>query len=511
MPLVHTAQLRPGELRPDTLQVYNGLDSMVTVEVFEEFLKAFPEVCTPGRNEASIYDFERSLQGPILEIMLRGFRVDQYERRKAMAEVEAKIVRLDKVLQDMAFAMWGRPLNPRSYTQLKDFFYKTLRLPEQWVSKKGERKLSFGREVLEKLEVHFYARPIVATIMAMRDNLKILEILSTEVDPDGRMRTSYNIAGTETGRLSSSANAFGSGGNLQNIPPDLRRVYIADDGWKLCVIDLEQAESREVGFILGVLFDDWAYLDACEGGDLHSANAKLIWPNLAWPNTPKGDRAIAEQNFYRDFSYRDMAKRGGHGIVYYGTPWTMSRHLKVPVGLMEDFQNKFFAALPGIPRWHQWTAQEIQTKQVLTTFFGFTRHFFGRPNDDTTLREAIAFQGQSPTATRTNEGMRRHWVDFGTETQLLGQTHDSITFQYRDDPAVESRVVPRAVKLMEIELRHRKRSFVIPGEAKVGWNWGNSHNPDKPTGPKNRFNPNGLVKYKGSDNRVRLTGMERPV
>lgn len=510
MPWIDTSKLKQGEARADTLQLYNGLDCCVTLEVFEEIIQTYGDVLAPGRNESTYYDFSRSLQGPILDIMQKGFKVDQYEKRKGLGELDTQIEHLDRVLSRMAFAVWGKELNPNSHVQLKSFFYGCMQLPEQWISEKGERKLSFKREVLEKLEIYLYARPICATIMALRDQLKLKQILLTEIDPDGRMRTSYNIAGTETGRLSSSANAFGTGGNLQNIPPDLRRIFIADDGWKLCVIDYEQSEARDIGFAMGIVLDDWVYLDNCESGDLHTNNCILCWPELPWPGDAKGNRLLADEIFYRDFTRRDMLKRGGHGKNYYGTDWTIARFLKVPVEIITAFSTRYFAANPGIPRWHRWTAEQVQTKQQLTTPFGLTRHFFGRPDDDTTLREAIAFQGQSPTATRTNLALLRHWEDLRGRTQLLGQTHDSITFQYRESDN-EAEVINKALKLMEIALRAPNgREFVIPGEAKIGWNWGNHHNTAKPTGTKNRFNPNGLQKWKGQDLRQRLVGLERP-
>lgn len=501
MPIVQTDLLKQGELRGDTLQVYNGLDCCLTFEVLEEMMSL--------GEPPPVYQFERALQGPILEIMLRGFKVDNVERQAGITRLRRQQARLDSILQRFAWSVWGKPLNPRSHHQLKDFFYTYLGLPEVWINDKGVRRISVNREALEKIEVYFHARPLVACILAYRDTAKRLEVLETEVDYDGRMRTSYNIAGTETGRLSSSASAEGRGTNLQNITPELRTIFVADAGWKLCVIDLEQAESREVGWLLWVLFGDARYLDACETGDLHTYTSRLIWPSLGWTGDPKKDRAIADGAFYRHFSYRDMAKRGGHGTTYYGTPWTMSRHLKVPVRLMEDFQFAFFSAFPSIPRWHRWTAQEIQTKQELTTAFGFTRHFFGRPNDDSTLREGIAFSPQSSTAHRTNLGLLRHWQRFKTQTQLLAQTHDSITFQYREED--EEAIIPEALKLMEVSFEHRGRTFSIPGEAKVGWNWGNHHREDKPYGPGNRNNPNGLRKWRGKDTRRRLGRLDLPL
>ena len=287
-------------------------------------------------------------------------------------------------------------------------------------------------------------------------------------------------------------------------------LFRSDTGWKIAAIDLEQADAREIGFTMGVLFNDWTYLNACESGDLHTNSAKLVWPELAWTGDRKADRELAEQIFYRDFSFRDMSKRGGHGTTYVGTPFTMARHLKVPVKVMELFQDRFFSAFPGIPRLHLWTAQELQTKFKLRTYFGRERHFFGRANDDATLREAVAFLGQSPTADRMSRGVYNLWEKLRHRIRLIGQLHDAVYFLYRDDPLEEAEVLPLALACCEIPVKAPNgRVFIVPGEAKVGWNWSKMHDTGKPIDPKrNQFNPNGLVKWSPAkpDKRVRLAG-----
>jgi len=502
--LLDTATLDPALLRNQQIKdaVYNGTDAAVTSEVYGELRKFLNE-------DPAVYNFARAIQAPALEMMLRGWLVDESARQRGLADLSARMEHLQNILNRYSQAIWDRDLNPRSRQQLLTLFHKHMGLPEIWTSKKGVKKLSMDREALEKLQQYFYAMPLIAVILEIRDLAKQHEVLSTEVDPDGRMRTSYNIAGTETGRWSSSASAFATGSNLQNINPRLRHIFVADHGWKLCGIDLEQAESREVGLLLGVLFGDWTYLDACEGGDLHTFTARLIWPDLPWTGDIKRDRKIAEQIFYRDFTYRDMSKRGGHGTTYYGTPFTMARHLKVPIKLMESFRDKFLGrAFPGIPRWHRWTAEQLQTTQQLTTMFGRTRHFFGRPNDDTTLREAIAFCPQSATADRTNLGLWRLWNRLRSRIRLLHQNHDAVYFLYREEE--ESDIIPQALSCMEIVTTHNGRAFTVPGEAQVGWNWGKHHDESKPLGSKNKFNPNGLKKWRGGDKRRRLVGLEMP-
>jgi DNA polymerase I-like protein with 3'-5' exonuclease and polymerase domains len=529
MPIIQTEELAHARLdESSNLQTYCGLDCCLTLEIFEEINAIHPQ--------PTIYSFERALQAPYLEIMFRGFAIDEYARRHAAGELRDKIAKLRLVLNEFASAIWDNQfkhtktkewssLNAASPTQLKDFFYSTepgkrgLCLPEIWLSQKGERKLSVNREALEKIhDQYLLARPIVNTILAIRDYTKQVEIFETEIDSDGRFRASYNIAGTETGRPSSSRSALGTGRNGQNIAPGCKYPFVADPGYKLCVIDLEQVEARDVGFICGCLFDDWTFLDACESGDLHTNNCKLIWPELPWTGDKTNDRKTADRIFYRDFTYRDMAKRGGHLTNYFGTAWTMSRSLKIPLGLAEEFQARYcrgrqesqsqsgiYPAYPCIPKWWQWTATQLQTTRQITTPFGRRRHFFGRPGDDTTLREAIAFLPQSMTAERMNLGLYRIWEEM-PHVQLLAQTFDSVTFQFLDlGHETTTQIINQALRLLDIPIFSPSgRRYSVPGEAKIGYNWGyfDPKQPDK--------NPLGLAKFNPAkpDLRVRGTGLQ---
>lgn len=534
MPSIDTAILVPGaakrgEIAPqDNKQIYCGLDSCITLEVFEAIQK------THKQTAFGTYNFEKAMQAPYLEIMQRGFRIDVISRKAAVMELTTKKNKLQEILDEFADAVWDAPLNPRSPKQLQEFFYKAMLIPEIMISQKGVKKMAMNREVLEKLEKYLYARPFVNLILAIRDCAKQIEVFEKEIDHDNRFRASYNIAGTETGRPSSSSNAFGTGGNAQNIAPGLRFVFVADPGWKLCVIDLEQVEARDVGFFAGCLFNDWKFLDNCESGDLHTNNAKLVWTNKPWTGDKKADREIADQIFYREFSHRDMAKRGGHLSNYYGTPFTMARSLKIPQAVAEEFQARYVRggtfkdvdgmqhtvepAFPGIARWWQWTAHRLQTVHNITTPFGRTRHFFGRPDDDTTLREAIAFLPQSTTADRMNLALYRIWR-YMPHIQLLAQTYDSVSFQYReDDPRGEDAIVSEALKHVEVELTAQNgRKYIVPGEAKVGWNWGYyTGREDVDRARKTgkivpRLNLDGLMKWspKKKDERKRQTTLER--
>lgn len=471
----------------EKLWLYNGLDCCVTAEVFDVIEKQL------DNQTRAVYEFSKSLQAPVLEMKLRGIRVDFQLRDKVIKEYEAQIDKLEWGLNTIIGDGIGlRGLNWRSPKQLKELFYGTLGLPPiKKRNAKGFYEPTVNRDALEQLDTYFNARPLISHILGLRDIAKKVGVLRTDIDPDGRMRTSYNIAGTSTGRFSSSLSDFGTGTNLQNIEDRLRSAFVADGGHKFAYIDLEQAESRLVGAIEWNLFHDGTYLDACESGDLHTAVCKLAWKDaLPWTNDQKQNKVLAEQPFYRQHSYRHMAKVLGHGTNYNGKPYTMAKHTKLDSKLIAEFQQKYFTAFPSHQRWHAHVASQVLQYGQLTSLSGRRRWFFGRRNDDATVREAIAYDPQGSVADILNRGMLAVWRT--RMVQLLLQVHDAILVQYPESE--EHKVIPIILKAIEqpVELNYG-RTLTIPSEAKVGWNWA-SYTDE---------NPDGLKKWSGVDGRKR--------
>jgi DNA polymerase I-like protein with 3'-5' exonuclease and polymerase domains len=462
-------------------QVYNGLDSCVTLEVLEALLPQLNEVTE------RVYDFERALQAPILEMQCRGVLVDQTERTKVYAYYEEIRDRLQEVFDAIVTEGLGiSPINVGSWQQKQYLLYEILRLPP--VREKG--KVTTNRKALEKLRSNFYAEPICNHILALQDVRKKLGFLKTGIDPDGRIRTSFNIGGTETGRLSSYQSCFGTGTNLQNITGEMRRIFVADPGKKFAYIDLEQAEARGVGAIIWNLFGDSQYLDFCESGDLHTAVCIMTWPDLGWTHDAQTNKAIAKRKFYREFDYRDASKRLGHASNYLGKPPHISREVRIPLPLVVSFQRNYFDAFPGITKWHDHVRSKLIRDGYITTFLGRQRYFFGRRYDEETVREAIAYEPQSAIADIINTGMLRLWR--ANICEILIQVHDALLIQYPEE--MEDEVVPAAQRLLTVDvpLMHGK-TLRIPTEAEVGWNWGKG----------SKSNVDGLVPYSGHDPRHR--------
>lgn len=492
--------------------IYNALDCTVTLEVHQKQLSGIDEV--NAKTEA----FSHALAGPILEMNLRGTLIDEGHRAVLLKLFRANHDKIEADFKRIVCEGIGLspPFNYRSNPQLMHLFYTVLGIkPHKARNSKGEWTPTANREAMEKIAMYASGRILAKMVMAMREYAKRINVLETEIDRDHRIRTTFNIAGTNTGRLASSTSDEGTGGNQQNIERLLRQMYIPDPGWKFCNVDLEQADARNVGAICWDLFVDslgervaGAYLDACESGDLHTAVCRMAWRNLAWTDDAKSNRKVADQLFYRTFSYRDMAKKLGHGTNYYGTPRTMANHTKVEENPIREFQQAYFAGFPAIGmfcegkeakkknletgnNWHAWVYKQINEYGCLTTpLYGRRRYFFGRPDEDATLREATAYCPQSMTADAIDTGLIALWR-LGI-FQCLIQVHDSILFQYPVDR--EEELIPLALKtIQQKHILKRGRPFTVPVEAKIGWNWRDvDYNRDGTI----KDNPNGLIKWK---------------
>jgi DNA polymerase I-like protein with 3'-5' exonuclease and polymerase domains len=473
--------------------VYNGLDCCVTHEVFHNL---YPLVDDTSRKT---YEFSKSLQAPVAEMCLRGMLVNKNRRQRVIREMRANVERLEGQLEKLILGGVGVPMiNWRSPAQVMNLLYNVMNLPVQKKrNSNGVYAPSADRDALEKLQMYFIAEPIINHLLLLRDLGKSIGFLETSIDPDGRMRSDLKIAGTITGRFASSVTDFGTGTNLQNVTESLRSVFIADPGYKLANLDLEQGDSRNVGALCWNLLcehPDWseqaagAYLDACESGDLHTVVTKMTHDDLPWGTAP--DREIAERICYRHFDYRFMSKKAGHGSNYLGSPQAIAKETKFPIQSIRQFQERYFQAFPCIPAWHDNIRYRLEHFSQLTNLFGRRRFFFGRPNDRSTWKDAAAYEASSCTSDEINTGILNIWR--ANKVQLLMQVHDSILFQFPEE--LEDEIIPWALETLKVHLLLKKdRPFLVPTEAKTGWNWGNY----------SESNVDGLKKWKGEDNRSR--------
>jgi len=473
--------------------LYNGLDCCLTSELRDKLLPMLDEI------RGKTYAQAIRIQAPFLDMMLRGVQVDTAHRDRVLREFQSRLALLEAQFNRLCEEGLGLEggINWNSPLQVKQLMYTALGMP---VIKKrnsaGVMAPAVDREALEELSSHFNAEPFCNHILAMRDLGKAIGFLKTPLDADRRIRCNFNIAGTNTGRLSSSFSDFGTGTNLQNIDRDLRYIFVPDPGKVFVNVDLEQADSRNVGALCWNRFyeshgEDFAgsYLNACESGDLHTTVCRMAWADKPWGDDPKGWRPIADENAYRNLSFRDLSKKLGHGTNYYGQPPTMAKHSKIPVKQIIAFQQAYFGAFPCIPEWHKGTIADLQRDGYLTHLYGRRRHFFGRLTEQSVINAAIAYCPQGMTGEEINNGIMSLWYD--PRFELLVQVHDSILFQV--DQRQVNDLVPIALQLLKSPITLLGgREFYVPLEAEVGWNWGKSGD----------GNPLGLKKFRGEETRT---------
>lgn len=501
---------------------YNGYDEMITREVYDTIEPRLDRITR------QTYEFEMATQAPAMAMMRRGVLVDDRARLRALKELEKEFeASQGNVNALIPPGLWDRTelvtgfcadgkrhkwpkgvpdpdrvcgkcgtsrlapaaLNALSPDQVQELFYEKFRFSELY-NKKGN--VSVDDDTLGRLiKRHPEVEPLVNAILATRGINKQMGVMNSAVSVDGRMRSSFNVGAPETGRWSSSANAFGEGTNLQNITEKLRYIFIADPGMELFYADLEQAESKCVAYLAG----DQNYIDAHNGGDVHTYAARMIWPELPWTGDLRKDKAIAEDlhpDWDPEHSYRYNAKRIQHGSNYGLTPFGLAMLAHIPVKAATEAQGSYFDAFPMIQRWQKATIGELLTTHTITTPLGRRRQFFGRPWDKHVQRQAIAQVPQSMVADILNLAIWRVWRELDTgpglppsvtdpnRVFLLAQIHDAILGEVRlgDDASVA-----RVLDLMQIPVPINGRVMTIGVDVKVGQNWGHKSD-DNPRGMK---------------------------
>lgn len=375
------------------------------------------------------YNFLRDMWPHVVRTMLRGVRVD--ERRKETIAQELMTF-IGKVKAEI-FTILGHDINLASPMQLMKLFYDDLKLKPIKSRKTGRPTTDDDAlELIKKREPLLSG--LVERIAMIRSASVLLSTFALmPLDIDKRMRCYYNLAGTETYRLASGGNAFGSGGNLQNIPkgdedkvadkkrglilagetqlivPNLRGMFVPDPGMTFFDVDLDRADLMVV---IWEADDDELRQAVREGVDLHTYNASALF-------------GITEAHI--QYHQRQAAKMFAHGTNYGGSARTMAINCGLTVHQSEIMQRRWFAAHPGIKEWHRRTEAQLQSTREVRNIFGFRRRYFDRI--ESVLPEALAWQPQSVVAIVINKG----WKKLGEtvpECEILLQVHDSLAGQF---------------------------------------------------------------------------------
>lgn len=419
------------DMSEDQLWRYNCIDCVRTREVGEVEQRSIEAL-----GLQSVDGFQQDFFWPVLECMQRGVRVDKKLRNDFALTLQDEIAKRELWMAKVL----GHSLNPRSSKQMTALFYDDLKQKPNYSKPKpgALRSLTCDDKALSKIAQE---EPLLRSLLRRIAEYRSLGVfLSTFVmaplDVDGRMRTSYNICGTETFRFSSSENAFGSGTNLQNIPkggdddeglelPNIRRIFIPDDGYTIFDTDLSKADLRIV-----VWESDEREMKAMlrEGRDPYIETAREFYKDPTISKTRSDGSDDPRYKLFKSFC---------HGTHYLGTPHGLAQRLGLTVYQAEKTQAWYFGKYPTIRRWQEEFKKQVSSRRFVENIFGYRRYYFDRP-DDAMFREAIAWVPQSTVALYIN----RIWMNLYNNhkhIQILLQVHDSLVGQfptYRQDESL---------------------------------------------------------------------------
>jgi DNA polymerase-1 len=360
--------------------------------------------------------------------------------------------------------------NPNSPEQVGIVLYDVLRLPQRV---KGS-KPTVDEEALKSLRP-YDALGVVERLLTVTKAGTMRAILERIAPaPDGRIRTFYNPAGTETGRFSSSESFLVPSTNLQNLPKreaatdprfEVRACLVPDEGCVLVEADLSGAEA----WVTMALVGDHETLDRMRRGeDIHAWTAMHLYelPSLA-AVTP---------------TYRVMGKTARHALDR-GMQWKKfmsevnSMADRTGLSVTPSEAQRIVAAYhrlhPLLVPWWRKVQDELSRTHRLTTCFGRTRTFFDRGQEtwlSSVHLDALAYVPQSTVGDLLNRGLLRWWRQHdGKLGDVRMQVHDSVVL-----------VVPRAkAPLAAARLRAALTepitvngiTLTIPVDVTVGERW----------------------------------------
>jgi DNA polymerase-1 len=440
---------------------YNALDSCITREcadAIEQELKEF-------KVEQFYFGFVHKLIVPLTELGHRGIKIDMDFRAATQAKLRQEIVEYQAKLDEAA----GHPLNVNSPKQMQAYLYEELKNEKQTKvrkSKKTDEKtvsVSTDAAAIEKLYAQS-GNESLPFILAIRERQKLLSTyFEAAVDPDGRMRTTYKIAGTKSGRLSAAQTIFGTGLNIQNVPAgDARRLFVADPGCTFIQGDLSQAEARVVAFMAN---DERLIRVFAEGGDIHRRNASIIFHKEP-ADVTNDERQLAKRIIHA--SNYGMGPR-----QFKETCWT-DMGMEVTEARARELLNMYFAQFIGVSRWHTEIQSQVKRNRTLTTPYGRKRMFFGYIGDDL-FREAYSYIPQATVVDHLNKSLLDLDELFkgspGIGATLMMQVHDSLMVQCAEKDVERVGDLMKQYMDRPVPATRNTLSFRIPVDFKVGKSW----------------------------------------
>ncbi len=433
---------------------YAAEDADITLRLW----KLFKPLLHKSRVTKVYEILERPLVSVLAEMEQNGIKVD----RDTLSRMSNSFAQKMAGLEDEIFKAAGRSFNVGSPKQLGEILFDEMEIPGGKKGKTGA--YATGADVLEDLIVEGYDFPSKVLDWRQLSKLKstYTDALQDHINVDtGRVHTSYSMAGTSTGRLSSTDP------NLQNIPirtEDGRRIreaFICDEGSVLLSLDYSQIELR----ILAQIADIDSLKEAFyQGQDIHALTASQMF-----------DVPLDKM----DPMIRRQAKAINFGIIYGISGYGLARNLRIPRKEAQAFIEKYFERFPGIKDYMESTVSFAKENGYVQTLFGRRIHTpeinTRGPQAGFSKRAAINAPIQGTAADIIRRAMiKMPGMIKQLPAKMLLQVHDELLFEVRKDAVDETISIVKDV-METASLPALEMSIPLTVDAGQGCNWAEAH------------------------------------
>ena len=441
----------------DKATEYAAEDADVTLRLWQ--------VLKPRLAAEHMLNVYETLERPLLRVLAhmerRGISIDRQVLARLSGEFAQECAGLEAEINKLA----GEPVNAGSPKQIGDILFGKMQLPGGTKTKTGQ--WSTGARQLEELAEQGHELP--QKILDWRQVSKLkstyTDALPGFVNPTThRVHTSYALASTTTGRLSSSEP------NLQNIPirtedgRKIRRAFIAAPGNKLVSADYSQIELRLLAEIAAIEPLRKAFRD---GLDIHAMTASEMF-GVPVKNMPG--------------EVRRRAKAINFGIIYGISAFGLANQLGIEREEAGAYIKKYFERFPGIRDYIEETKTFARKNGHVKTLFGRKCHYpdIGASNASIRAfneRAAVNARLQGTAADIIRRAMIRMEAALEKKklsAQMLLQVHDELVFEVPNAEVEKTLPVVTAV-MVDAPMPALSLSVPLQVEAHAADNWDAAH------------------------------------
>ncbi len=412
----------------DRATAYAAEDADVTLRLWRALKPRLRE----AKSLALYEQIERRLVPVLLAMEQAGVKVDRADLEAMSADFGARMAVMETEIHNLA----GTPFNLGSAKQLGEILFDTMKLP-------GGKRMKTGAwgtdaSVLQGLAEQGHDLP--ARILEWRQLAKLkstyTDALAGQINPDtGRVHTSFAMAITSTGRLSSTDP------NLQNIPirteegSRIRRAFIAEPGHVLISADYSQIELRLLAHQADIPALKASF---AAGEDIHARTASEVF------GVPMAGM---------DPMTRRRAKAINFGIIYGISAFGLARQLAIEPGEARRYIEAYFARYPEIRGFMDRTVAEAKAHGYVLTPFG-RRCWIAGIGDKNPARRGYAERqainaplqgGAADVIKRAMVKLPRALAEADLRARMLLQVHDELLFEVPEAEAEATAALVRRV------------------------------------------------------------------